>query len=106
MGSWQTRCGGSRSPRNHRFKAEPGAGKATRFPLGLAEAPGIGGTIIVVQPRRIAARMPHYVAERVGSKVGETIGYRVRFDTKAGATRLLFVTEGMLLDAGRRTSAG
>ena len=81
------------------LEAEPGAGKTTRFPLALLDAKLTDGLIIVVQPRRIAARMvAHYLAETLGEPVGETIGYQVRFEKRLGPkTRVLFMTEGMLL---------
>ena len=57
------------------LEAEPGAGKTTRFPLALLEAELTDGVIIVVQPRRIAARMvAHYLSDTLGEPVGETIG--------------------------------
>ncbi len=79
--------------------AEPGAGKTTRLPRALLDA-GFGerGEIVVVQPRRIAARMAaRRVAEELGEDVGARVGYRVRFEQKVGrGTRLTFVTEGIL----------
>jgi ATP-dependent helicase HrpB len=81
-------------------EAPPGAGKTTKLPLallvaGLAEA----GEIIVLQPRRLAARMAaERVAELLGERVGERVGYQVRFDSKvSAATRIRFMTEGLLL---------
>jgi ATP-dependent helicase HrpB len=78
--------------------APPGAGKTTRVPLVLLDAPWAQGKkIIVLEPRRIAARasaerMAHTLSERVG----ETIGYRVRFGSKVSrATRIEVVTEGI-----------
>ncbi|WP_291577743.1 ATP-dependent helicase HrpB [Bradyrhizobium sp.] len=78
--------------------APPGAGKTTRVPLALLDAPWLQGKkIIVLEPRRIAARasaerMAHTLAERVG----ETVGYRVRFGSKVSrATRIEVVTEGI-----------
>lgn len=78
------------------IKAPPGAGKTTRVPpaiLGLVE-----GEIIVLEPRRIAARMStRRVAWELGEEVGQTVGYQVRFEEKTGPrTRLRFVTEGIL----------
>lgn len=79
--------------------AEPGAGKTTRVPralldVGMAER----GEIVVVEPRRIAARMAaRRVAEELGEPVGERVGYRVRFEQKVSRqTRVTFVTEGIL----------
>jgi ATP-dependent helicase HrpB len=81
------------------IEAPPGAGKTTRVPpalldAGLAEA----GDVLVLEPRRIAARMAaRRVAEERGETVGETIGYQVRFeDVSSARTRLRFLTEGVL----------
>ncbi len=76
--------------------AEPGAGKTTRVPRALLDA-GLGD-IVVVEPRRIAARMAaHRVAHELGEPVGKRVGYRVRFDAKVSReTRVTFVTEGIL----------
>lgn len=76
--------------------AEPGAGKTTRVPRALLDA-GLG-EIVVVEPRRIAARMAaHRVAHELGEPVGKRVGYRVRFDAKVTReTRVTFVTEGIL----------
>ena len=78
--------------------APPGAGKTTRVPLVLLDAPWAENRkIIVLEPRRIAARasaerMAHTLSERVG----ETVGYRVRFGSKVSrATRIEVVTEGI-----------
>lgn len=85
--------------------APPGAGKTTRVPPALLdEAWAKAGKIILLSPRRIAARAAaaRMAAER-GERVGETIGYRVRLDSKIGpGTRIEVVTEGvftrMILD--------
>lgn len=80
--------------------AEPGAGKTTRAPAALLEAGWIdGGEIVVVEPRRIAARLAaHRVAAELGQSVGEKVGYEVRHDRKVGRdTRLRFITEGILM---------
>jgi ATP-dependent helicase HrpB len=85
--------------------APPGAGKTTRVAPALLEASWAKtGKIIVLSPRRIAARAAaaRMAAER-GERVGETIGYRVRLDSKIGPkTRIEVVTEGvftrMILD--------
>jgi ATP-dependent RNA helicase HrpB len=78
------------------IEAPPGAGKTTRVPpaiLGL-----VSGEVIVLEPRRIAARMAaRRVAWELGEEVGESVGYQVRFEEKIGPrTRLRFVTEGIL----------
>ena len=79
------------------LEAPPGAGKTTRVPRALYDA-GVAGEIVVLEPRRLAARMAaRRVAEELGERVGETIGYRVRFDDAVSArTRVVFVTEGVL----------
>jgi ATP-dependent helicase HrpB len=78
--------------------APPGAGKTTRVPLALLDADWIGKKkIIVLEPRRIAARAAaERMAQTLGEKVGETVGYRVRFGSKVSrATRIEVVTEGI-----------
>ena len=78
--------------------APPGAGKTTRVPLALLGADWVGKKkIIVLEPRRIAARAAaERMAQTLGEKVGETVGYRVRFGSKVSrATRIEVVTEGI-----------
>jgi ATP-dependent helicase HrpB len=78
--------------------APPGAGKTTRVPLTLLDADWARGKkIIVLEPRRIAARAAaERMAQTLGEKVGETVGYRVRFGSKVSrATRIEVVTEGI-----------
>jgi ATP-dependent helicase HrpB len=78
--------------------APPGAGKTTRVPLALLDAPWVKGKkIIVLEPRRIAARASaERMAHTLGERVGETVGYRVRFGSKISrATRIEVVTEGI-----------
>jgi ATP-dependent helicase HrpB len=78
--------------------APPGAGKTTRVPLALLDAPWIRGRkIIVLEPRRIAARASaERMAKSLGERAGETVGYRVRFGSKVSrATRIEVVTEGI-----------
>ncbi len=78
--------------------APPGAGKTTRVPLALLDAPWAKGKkIIVLEPRRIAARASaERMAQTLGERVGETVGYRVRFGSKVSrATRIEVVTEGI-----------
>jgi len=78
--------------------APPGAGKTTRVPGALLDAGVIDGEIIVLQPRRLAARLAatRVAAER-GGELGGEVGYEVRFDRRVGPhTRLRFVTEGVL----------
>ncbi len=78
------------------IEAPPGAGKTTRVPPALLE--GVKGEVVVLEPRRIAARLAaRRVAFEMGEKPGETVGYQVRFEEVVGPrTRLRFVTEGVL----------
>ncbi|MFN5017679.1 ATP-dependent helicase HrpB [Bradyrhizobium sp.] len=78
--------------------APPGAGKTTRVPLALRDAPWVGDRkIIVLEPRRIAARASaERMAKSLGERAGDTVGYRVRFGSKVSrATRIEVVTEGI-----------
>ena len=78
--------------------APPGAGKTTRVPLALLDAPWLKGRkIIMLEPRRIAARASaERMARTLGERAGETVGYRVRFGSKISrATRIEVVTEGI-----------
>ncbi|QDP27169.2 ATP-dependent helicase HrpB [Bradyrhizobium cosmicum] len=78
--------------------APPGAGKTTRVPLALLDAPWAKGKkIIVLEPRRIAARASaDRMAKSLHERAGETVGYRVRFGSKISrATRIEVVTEGI-----------
>lgn len=77
--------------------APPGAGKTTRVPPAL-DAAGFG-PVVILEPRRIAARAAaRRVAHETGATLGREVGYHVRFDRRAKRdTRLLFVTEGVLL---------
>jgi ATP-dependent helicase HrpB len=78
--------------------APPGAGKTTRVPLVLAEtAWAKGGRILVLEPRRLAARAAaERMAHTLGERVGETVGLRVRFGSKVSRkTRIEIVTEGI-----------
>lgn len=79
--------------------APPGAGKSTVLPLTLADAWGEEGKVLVLEPRRVAAK---HIAERmsylVNEKVGESVGYRVRFDSKVSDdSRVEVITEGILV---------
>ena len=78
------------------LSAPPGSGKTTRVPLMLARH--CPGRIIMLEPRRIAARAAaRYMAGLLGESTGRTIGYRTRFDSQVSAqTRVEVVTEGML----------
>jgi len=78
--------------------APPGAGKTTRVPLALLDEPWLKGRkIIMLEPRRIAARASaERMARTLGERAGETVGYRVRFGSKISrATRIEVVTEGI-----------
>ncbi|MEO8307542.1 MAG: ATP-dependent helicase HrpB [Pseudomonadota bacterium] len=79
--------------------APPGAGKSTVAPLALlAEGWTAGRKILLLEPRRLAARaVATRMAQNLGEQVGATVGYRMRMDTRVGpATRLEVVTEGVL----------
>ena len=79
--------------------AEPGAGKTTRVPLALRDAPWLAGKkIVMLEPRRLAARASaRRMAATLGESVGETVGYTVRLERKVSArTRIEVVTEGIL----------
>lgn len=80
------------------LEAPPGAGKTTRVPPSLLGAGWLVGEVLVLEPRRIAARMAAArVAADLGETVGETVGYQIRFDRRGGkSTRICFVTEGVL----------
>src|SRR3954451_23142156 len=77
--------------------APPGAGKTTRVPLVLADEPWAQGKILVLEPRRIAARAAaDRMAKTLGERTGDTVGLRVRFGSKVSArTRIEVVTEGI-----------
>ncbi|WP_425106772.1 ATP-dependent helicase HrpB [Ancylobacter sp.] len=85
--------------------APPGAGKTTRVPLALLGEPWVAGRkILVLEPRRLAARAAATrMAQTLGEEAGQTVGYRARFGSKIGrATRIEVITEGiftrMMLD--------
>lgn len=85
--------------RNALLTAPPGAGKTTRVPLALLDAPWLSGKkLLMLEPRRLAARAAaHRMAWTLGEMVGETVGYRMRMDTKVGPnTKIEVVTEGVL----------
>ena len=74
------------------ISAPTGSGKSTRLPVMLAEK--LGGRILVLQPRRVAARM---LAKGVASLYGENTGWHVRFDRHYDdSTKIVFLTEGIL----------
>ncbi|ARO15135.1 ATP-dependent helicase HrpB [Ketogulonicigenium robustum] len=80
------------------LQAPPGAGKTTRVPLAMLAAGLTTGRIVMLEPRRLAARgAAERMAETLGEKTGETVGYRMRGDSRTGpATRIEVVTEGVL----------
>jgi ATP-dependent helicase HrpB len=81
------------------LQAPPGAGKTTRVPLALLEAPWLEGRrILMLEPRRLAARAAaRRMASMLGEAVGATVGFRVRGESRVGAgTRVEVVTEGVL----------
>lgn len=81
------------------LQAPPGAGKTTRVPLALLDAPWREDRkILMLEPRRLAARSAaRFMARQLGESPGQTVGYRTRLDTRvSGATRIEVVTEGIL----------
>lgn len=80
------------------LQASPGAGKSTVVPLFLLQQLSGSGRIIMLEPRRLAARnIALYLAQQLGEPVGQQVGYRVRGEQKTSkATRLEIVTEGIL----------
>ena len=81
------------------LQAPPGAGKTTHVPLALLDEPWLGGQrIVMLEPRRLAARAAaRRMASLLDQHVGETVGFRVRGETRVGAaTRIEVVTEGVL----------
>ncbi len=86
-------------------RAPTGSGKTTRLPPAMLDglASELQGEIVVLEPRRLAARLPaEWVATERGEAIGETVGYHVRFEERRSArTRLRYVTTGVLLRALR-----
>ena len=80
------------------LQAPPGAGKTTRVPLAILTAKLTSGRIVMLEPRRLAARAAaERMAETLGEAVGQTVGYRIRGEAKtSNATRIEVVTEGIL----------
>ncbi|MDZ4756231.1 MAG: ATP-dependent helicase HrpB [Phycisphaerae bacterium] len=79
--------------------APTGSGKTTQVPQMLAGCPAVRGQIVVLEPRRLAARMTaRRVALEMNSEVGGLVGYQTRFESRvSAATRIRFVTEGVFL---------
>ncbi|MBX7057718.1 MAG: ATP-dependent helicase HrpB [Leptospirales bacterium] len=80
------------------LSAPPGAGKSTALPLALLELLGEGQRMILLSPRRIAARLTAArLAELLGCRLGDTVGYSVRLESRtSAATRIEVATEGVL----------
>ena len=81
------------------LEAPPGAGKTTLVPLALLDQAWLAGRkILMLEPRRIAARSAAFrMAELLGEKAGQTVGYRMRLESKIGPdTRIEVITEGIL----------
>ena len=81
------------------LEAPPGAGKTTQVPLALLDEPWLAGRrIVMLEPRRVAARAAAgFMARQLGESVGDSVGYRIRFENKISArTRIEVVTEGIL----------
>jgi ATP-dependent helicase HrpB len=81
------------------LQAPPGAGKTTHVPLALLNEPWLAGrSILMLEPRRLAARAAcARMAQLLGEAAGQTVGYRIRFDSKVSAqTRIEVLTEGIL----------
>ncbi|MBE1284142.1 MAG: ATP-dependent helicase HrpB [Rhodobacteraceae bacterium] len=80
------------------LQAPPGTGKTTRVPLAMLQAGLTKGRIVMLEPRRLAARAAaERMAETLGEKVGQTVGYRIRGDARVSEqTRIEVVTEGIL----------
>lgn len=80
------------------LQAPPGAGKTTRVPLAMLDAGLTPQTIVMLEPRRLAARAAaERMAETLGETVGQTVGYRIRGESKVTKqTRIEVVTEGIL----------
>ncbi|MGL5665076.1 MAG: DEAD/DEAH box helicase, partial [Shewanella sp.] len=80
------------------LEAPTGAGKSTALPLAMLDWPEISGRILMLEPRRVAARsVAQFIASCRQQAVGQEVGYRVRGESKvSGETRLEIVTEGIL----------
>ena len=81
------------------LQAPPGAGKTTRVPLALLDAPWRAGRkVLMLEPRRLAARSAaRFMAQQLGEKAGQTVGYRTKLDSQiSAATQIEVVTEGIL----------
>jgi ATP-dependent helicase HrpB len=81
------------------LQAPPGAGKTSRVPLALLESLATGDRILMLEPRRLAARAAALrLAEGLGESVGGRVGYSVRLESRSSAaTRLEVLTSGVFL---------
>ncbi len=81
------------------MRAPTGSGKSTQVPQMLVDLGLVRGQVVVLQPRRIAARLlAARIAEERGGRLGDEVGYQIRFDrVESAATRIKFVTEALLL---------
>ncbi|MFZ9189423.1 MAG: DEAD/DEAH box helicase, partial [Algoriphagus sp.] len=81
------------------IQAPPGAGKSTLLPLSLLQEPWLDGKkILLLEPRRLATKsIAQRMSDLLREEVGQTVGYRIRFDTcVSSTTRLEVITEGIL----------
>lgn len=81
------------------LEAPPGAGKTTQVPIALLSAPWREGRkILMLEPRRVAARAAAgFMAQQLSEALGQTVGYRIRFESKiSAATKIEVLTEGLL----------
>jgi len=81
------------------LRAPTGSGKSTRLPQMLLDLGLVQGQIVILQPRRMAARLlAHRVAQERGGSLGQEVGYQIRFErVESAQTRIKFVTEALLL---------
>ena len=79
--------------------APPGSGKTTRIPLALLERKAFEGKLLMLQPRRVAARSTAiWMAKQLGESVGDRVGYQVRHERRTSKhTRIEVITEGLLI---------
>lgn len=92
-------CASLRAEPSVVLRAPTGSGKTTRVPGALLDRGVVEGAVWVSQPRRVAARAAaRRIAEERGVRLGDEVGYQVRYEKRAGAaTRIVFLTDGLLL---------